>query len=142
MKNCNILKLLILFFTGTFLLSCGSDDTNNVVVDYKLLGINTVTINGMNIPVKSDGVFLDVSAYKEIVNTGVLDEYSKKRIQVNYTILTTNITTPSVQIQSRYPDTSIEIVPTSSSQLSTYTIHITRKGYQEQITYVLNFLVY
>ena len=142
MKNWNIIKLLILFFIGTLSLSCGSDDANDVVVDYTSLGITTVTINDLNIPVRNDGVLLDVSAYKEIVNTGVLDEYSKKHIQVNYTILATNITAPSVQVQSSYPDTSIKIIPTSSSQLSTYTIDVTRKGYQERITYMFNFLVH
>ncbi|MGC3978379.1 MAG: hypothetical protein QM751_09260 [Paludibacteraceae bacterium] len=119
--------------------SCDKNDDTDAEANYSVLGITSITINGLDISIKNDGILLDLTDHSEIANTGLLNEPTNKHVELNYTILASNTTSPSVQVQSRYSDTSVNLVQTQESQVVSYSIHVTRKGYQERVTYVLHF---
>ena len=136
----NLLKLLMLFCTVSLLTSCGNNDDPDAEANYSVLGITSITINGLDISIKNDGVLLEITDHSGIANTGLLNELTNKHVELDYTILASNTTSPSVQVQSRYSDTSVNIVQTQESQVVSYTINVTRKGYQERVTYILHFI--
>lgn len=136
----NLLKLLMLFCTVSLLTSCGNNDDPDPEANYSVLGITSITINGLDISIKNDGVLLEITDHSGIANTGLLNELTNKHVELDYTILASNTTSPSVQVQSRYSDTSVNIVQTQESQVVSYTINVTRKGYQERVTYILHFI--
>ncbi|HML64623.1 MAG TPA: hypothetical protein PKC55_07330 [Dysgonomonas sp.] len=142
MKNikvslCHCFVLILTVFT---FFSCSEDNAPEQKADYNLLGITSVTINGSRIPVKADGVLLDLADSKDIVGTGSLSEPYKKHFEIEYAILTKDLSASSVEIQSKYPDVSIDIshVVTSPSVI-TWIAKITREGYSESVIYNLSF---
>lgn len=130
----------MLFCTVSLLTSCGNNDDPDAEANYSVLGITSITINGLDISIKNDGVLLEITDHSGIANTGLLNELTNKHVELDYTILASNTTSPSVQVQSRYSDTSVNIVQTQESQVVSYTINVTRKGYQERVTYILHFI--
>lgn len=142
MKNTrlNFPRCLTMFVVVCIFLSCSKDDTPDNNVDYKLLGITSITINNSQIPIKSDGVLFDLSDYKNIVATGLLNEPNKKHVEVDYAILTADLADCSALIQSKYSDVSVSIEKISTStSVRTWIIKITRKGCLESVTYNLAF---
>lgn len=142
MKNIKVglCQCLVLILTAFVFFSCSEDDAPEQKADYNLLGITSVTINGSHIPVKADGVLLDLADSKDIAGTGFLSEPNKKHFEVEYAILTKDLSASSVEIQSKYPDVSISIshVVTSPSVI-TWIVKITREGYSESVIYNLSF---
>lgn len=136
----NLLKLLMLFCTVSLFTSCGNNDDPDAEANYSVLGITSITINGLDISIKNDGVLLEITDHSGIANTGLLNELTNKHVELDYTIPASNTTSPSVQVQSCYSDTSVNIVQTQESQVVSYTINVTRKGYQERVTYILHFI--
>ncbi|MDD2438001.1 MAG: hypothetical protein PHX50_14310, partial [Massilibacteroides sp.] len=108
-EKLSLFKCFTLFFALSLFFSCSKDETPENNANYKLLGITSVKINNSQIPLKSDGVLLDLADYKDIVATGLLNEPNKKGVEVDYAILTTNLEDSSVQIQSKYSDVSIVV---------------------------------
>lgn len=142
MKNIKVglCQCLVLILTAFVFFSCSEDDAPEQKADYNLLGITSVTINGSHIPVKADGVLLDLADSKNIAVIGSLSEPYKKHFEVEYAILTKDLSASSVEIQSKYPNVSISIshVVTSPSVI-TWIVKITREGYSESVIYNLSF---
>lgn len=91
------------YFVGFLLFSSSKHRAPGTETVYRILDITNITIYDLKITIKSS-VLLDVTDYKGIINTGLLNEYSKRHIEVNYTILLTSPVPSSLQIESRYLD--------------------------------------
>jgi len=128
---------LLLLLTAVSLFSCNKDEEQDAVVDYKVLGITSVTINGQEFQIKNN-VLLDVANTPSIAADGILVQAA--RTQVSYVVLTTKGSTPSVEVRSSYADVSVSVSEVTTAGHRSYTVQVRREGFQEQITYVFNFI--
>ncbi len=137
MKNLNLLFLLPFLL---IIFSCSNEDENEPKADYSaVLGVKSVTINGNRYNTKTDKPSLDLGNAKSITNDGFMDlGTTKKRIEITYFLLTEPGTTLTIQVESCHSDVSVAINEVQYSDYTSYVVVVSRKGYQEQITYVFN----
>jgi hypothetical protein len=137
LNNVFMKPLFVLLITAVSLFSCSKENEQDPVADYKVLGVTSVTINGQEFNVK-DGVLLDVAGTSSIAADGMLIQ--SMHTEVSYVVLTSGEITPSVDVKSSCADVSVNIMEETFSGRPSYTVLITRKGYQEQLTYVFRFI--
>jgi hypothetical protein len=118
--------------------SCSKDEKDSTA-NYPALGITSVTINGVQIPVK-DGTLLDVSKINSIAVDGMENNVAKKQIQMSYIVATESGSPLSIQVESSCATTSIVISEEQIMNSTTYKVTVTREGYKEQIIYIFQSL--
>jgi hypothetical protein len=129
--------LQLLLLAAVFLFSCNQNEEEDAVADYKVLGVTSVIINGQEFDVTS-GVLLNVAGTSSVAADGILVQAA--RTQVSYVVLTTKGSTPSVEVRSSYADVSVSVSDVTTAGHRSYTVQVRREGFQEQITYVFNFI--
>ncbi|WP_320053313.1 hypothetical protein [uncultured Acetobacteroides sp.] len=132
------ISLLLLLLATVLCFSCSKDDDKETPADYLVLGITSVTINGQPLSVTS-GVMLDVNNVKNMTINSVENQITKKHISINYAILDNSVVTPTVSFTSIYPDVSIVVAEKTGDKTHSFTVTVTRKGYEEQLTYTFVF---
>jgi hypothetical protein len=137
MKKINLLVLLL---AAVFCFSCNKDDDKETPANYSVLGVASATINGQLYKVNS-GMKLDASNDKNVNINGVENRITKKHILFDYSVIVAAGVTPSVSFTSIYPDASIVVAEKPGTTAPTFTVTITRKGYEEQLTYTFKFMV-
>lgn len=136
MKNLNLLCLLPILL---ILFSCSNEDENEPKADYSaVLGVKSVTINGNKINTNSNSPYLDISNTKSVYFNNLTNKVTKKLVEISYAVITEPGTTLSIQVESCYSDVSVVISEVQNSDYTSYVVVVSRKGYQEQITYVFN----
>lgn len=120
--------LMTLFF------SCASDDPQLEEADYSVLGLTSIQINGQSYPI-TNGVLIDVSSNKNITVTGSQYNLGAKSASYDYALILDHEQVLTCDLSSTAPDVTIAVNVESKNDISTCTIEVSRKGYDEHITY-------
>jgi hypothetical protein len=132
--------LLVLLLAAVFCFSCSKDEDKVIAADYSVLGITSAIINGQQLNVNTN-LLLDISNVKSMTITGVENQTSKKHMMLDYVVIASTGETPTVSFTSIYPDVSIVVAEKTGTTSPSFTVTITRKGYEEQLIYTFNFIV-
>lgn len=132
--------LLVLLLAAVFCFSCSKNEDKVTAADYSVLGITSATINGQQLNVNTN-LLLDISNVKSMTITGVENQTSKKHMMLDYVVIASTGGTPTVSFTSIYPDVSIVVAEKTGTTSPSFTVTITRKGYEEQLIYTFNFIV-
>ena len=132
--------LLVLLLAAVFCFSCSKDEDKVTAADYSVFGITSATINGQQLNVNTN-LLLDISNVKSMTITGVENQTSKKHMMLDYVVIASTGETPTVSFTSIYPDVSIVVAEKTGTTSPSFTVTITRKGYEEQLTYTFIFIV-
>ena len=128
------IKTLILFLVFVSLFACSKDDNEDFDVDFSVLGITSVTVNGQQFNI-SNNTMLDIEGNDTIVVTGTQTTMSVKHMQIDYAVQTNSTATFSVNVESDYPDVSVVTSEETIDNLKSFVVVISRTGYDEQLTY-------
>jgi hypothetical protein len=132
------IEILILFFVLASLFSCSKGDDENSDLDFKVLGITSVTINEKQFSV-SNGALLDINNSDNITIIDMQTTMSIKQTQIEYVVWTNSQEASSVSVASRYSDVSIT-VNVKTGDNNTSSVLVTRNGYDEQLIYKFTFI--
>ncbi|MCG6188710.1 hypothetical protein [Maribellus maritimus] len=128
------IKTLILFLVFVSLFACSKDDNEDFDVDFSVLGITSVTVNGQQFNI-SNNTMLDIEGNDTIVVTGTQTTMSVKHMQIDYAVQTNSTATFSVNVKSDYPDVSVVTSEETNNNFKSVVVVIYRTGYDEQLTY-------
>jgi hypothetical protein len=132
------IEILILFFVLASLFSCSKEDDENSDLDFKVLGITSVTINEKQFSV-SNGALLHINNSDNITIIDMQTTMSIKQTQIEYVVWTNSQEASSVSVASRYSDVSIT-VNVKTGDNNTSSVLVTRNGYDEQLIYKFTFI--
>ncbi len=128
------IKILILFLVFADIFACSKDDNADSDVDFSVLGITSVTVNGQQFNINNN-VMLDIEGNHTIVVTGTQTTMSVKHMQIDYAVQTNSTDTFSVNVESDYPVVSVVTSEETVDNSKSVVIVISRTGYDEQLTY-------
>lgn len=134
------IKLLVLLLAAVFCFSCSKDDDKETPANYSVLGVTSATINGLLVNVNAN-MLLDVSNIKSMTITGIENQITKKHMMLDYVVIASSGVTPTVSFTSIYPDVSIVVAEKTGATTPSFTVTVTRKGYEEQLVYTFDFIV-
>ncbi len=128
------IKILILFLVFADIFACSKDDNADSDVDFSVLGITSVTVNGQQFNINNN-VMLDIEGNHTIVVTGTQTTMSVKHMQIDYAVQTNSTDTFSVNVKSDYPAVSVVTSEETIDNSKSVVVVISRTGYDEQLTY-------
>ncbi len=128
------IKILILFLVFADIFACSKDDNADFDVDFSVLGITSVTVNGQQFNINNN-VMLDIEGNHTIVVTGTQTTMSVKHMQIDYAVQTNSTDTFSVNVESDYPAVSVVSSEETNDNSKSVVVVISRTGYDEQLTY-------
>lgn len=132
------LKVFTFLVAAILAVSCSKDGSEVSVADYSVLGLEPVTINGQPYQVKGNAS-LDVGDNGLLISDDSINLATQKKVQVSYLVRCKLGSTPTVSVKSRYSDVTVAIKEDKGTT-TTYTVLVTRKNFEEQVTYVFRFM--
>lgn len=131
-------KLILLLFVSMSIFSCDNDDEKSTDPDFSVLGISSVSINDVAYPV-DENLLLVIEEGNLFYTSATQFHASTKHATIEYVVITLD-DLKEVGATSLKPGVSIDIRTETTMEGFDYkVIDITRKGYDERVTYKIFF---
>jgi len=116
------------------LTSCENEKSEIPMPNYKVLGVNSFTIDGVAYTA-TDGLLLNTGGTSSIALVGMTTSSSTLHSDVEYAIYSKTGVDLSVSVRSIYSDVSISVQTTVAGGKATCIVKVSREAYKESITY-------
>ena len=134
-----LVKTISLVLFAIMALSCSSEkEENKITTDYTTLGIEKVIICNKTFYPQTNSILPDISKDNQVALTGIYND--GKKIELSYVYLVQSDETPSLDVKSKYPETSVLITEGQISGSKTITATLTKIPEPKEIKYIISFL--